>query len=74
MAHYEVTMEDGRVLSVNSDSSDESRIRQQANHQEITRRVHEERTGRPTKRSNWERPKAGGNDVSIAVSVKKVKD
>ena len=63
MATYEVKHEDGRVTKVHSDSSEESTIRRQANHQETTRAVIADRLGRPR-----------GAEPSIAVSVTKVSD
>lgn len=70
MATYEVTLEDGRTVGVNSDSGDESIIKRQANHQEISRIVVEQRAGYRTKRANW----IGPSSPSLAVSVKKVQD
>lgn len=63
MATYTVTHEDGRTTTVLSDSSDEGRIKRQANHAETTRILIAEKRGHPI-----------GPDASIAVKVEKVSD
>ena len=62
MAGYEVTLQDGRTLRVNSDSRDQ--VEKQASHQERTR------IAIATKRGMDDL----GPDPSSPVKVKKVKD
>lgn len=63
MATYEVTLEDGRKRRVDSDSSDEARIKKQANHQEFTTALIAERRGHQKE-----------HDPSLAVKVEPVSE